>query len=799
MESLVAATFAGRVDHSLRFDFGSGWQCRIWALADDLVRVLFLRGRELKEPRTWMIAPGGADVPWEGRDRLDMSAFALRDFKVERATNEITVRTPALTILITLKPFGLRWLSRDEAFAADRPTYSYQWSQHSGIVRHFMARETTDRFYGLGDKTGPLDKHGRRLRTLALDALGYDAQTSDPLYKHWPFMVGRNGTSGIAFGLFYDTLAPTTFDLGCEYDNYHGFYRYVEIDDGDLDYYLFVGPTIREVVRKFTELTGRMAFGPRWSLGYANTAMSLTDAPDAQARLAEFVDEASRHDVPLSSFHFGSGYTSIGKRRYVFTWNRDKFPAPSDAIEKFKRKNARVVVNLKPCLLDDHPAYREVAARGAFVKNASTGGPCIGQFWDGEGAHIDFTHSEGIRWWQQSLRREVLDYGIDAGWNDNNEYEIWDDSGVSHGFGQPLSIQCSRPLHALLMTRATGEAQAAHRPDERVYTVTRAGPPGIQRYAQTWSGDNTTSWHTLRWNLRMGLTMGLSGMFNTGHDVGGFFGPVPDPELLVRWTQNGVFSPRFIMNSWKAGGETNTPWLHPEALPAIRDAIRFRYRLIPYLYTLYRRAAELGEPILRPLFYDFERDPRAYADCDDFMCGSQLLVANVVEPGQRERRVYLPVNVEGWYDFHTGTYHSPGTETTVPAPLDRVPLFAPGGAMIPLTAAGSTTRLHDEPSRHLCVFPPRGAGRASFTLYEDDGISLRYRDGEYAEVAFELDATPTDIKLAARVKGRFALPYREITVELPPSERRRVSLRGKGVELVSSANQAVNPIPGSFS
>src|SRR2546423_1531693 len=206
--------------------------------------------------------------------------------------------------------------------------------------------------------------------------------------------------------------------------------------------------------------------------------MSLADAPDAQARLAEFCDQLEAHDVPCSAFHFGSGYTSIGKRRYVFTWNRDKFPEPREAIGRFARAGVRTVVNLKPCLLDDHPAYADVAARGAFVNDA------------------------------------------------------------------------------------------------------RTGLPGIQRYAQTWSGDNTTNWHTLRWNLRMGLGMSLSGMFNTGHDVGGFFGPVPDPELLIRWTQSGAFSPRFIMNSWKAGGETNTPWLHPQALDAIRDAIRLRYRLM---------------------------------------------------------------------------------------------------------------------------------------------------------------------------------------------------------------------------
>jgi alpha-glucosidase len=381
----------------------------------------------------------------------------------------------------------------------------------------------------------------------------------------------------------------------------------------------------------------------------------------------------------------------------------------------------------------------------------------------------------------------VLDYGIDAGWNDNNEYEIWDDYGASHGFGQPLPIERSRPLQALLMTRATAEAQAAHRPDERVYTVTRAGPPGIQRYAQTWSGDNTTSWHTLRWNVRMGLSMGLSGVFNTGHDVGGFSGPVPDPELLVRWAQNGVFSPRFIMNSWKAGGEVTTPWLHAEALEPIRAAIRLRYRLMPYLYTLYRRAAELGEPVLRPLFYEFEDDPRAFADCDDFMFGPQLLVANVVEPGVRERRVYLPRGVEGWYDFHSGAYHQPGSEIVVAAPLDRIPMFARAGAMVPLTGRDDFSRLHDEPSRRLRVFPARGSTNATFALYEDDGISLRYRERDCAEVVFDLQTTAAEVVLAARVTGSYALPYRDIAVEFPPTEDRRVSLDGEGIALTVAA------------
>ena len=255
-----------------------------------------------------------------------------------------------------------------------------------------------------------------------------------------------------------------------------------------------------------------------------------------QARIEGFIEECGTHNIPCSAFHFGSGYGSIDGKRYTFNWNRDKFPDPEGLVAKFNAAGMRVAANLKPCLLDDHPMFPDVAERGAFIAGAG-GQPSISQFWDGEGAHLDFTNPAAIAWWQVCLRSRILAVGIDSAWNDNNEYELWDEEALCKGFGRPIPINLARPLLALLMTRSSYEEQARWRPRERVYTVTRAGCPGIQSYAQTWSGDNFTSWRSLRFNLRTGLNMGLSGMFNIGHDVGGFAGPSPDAELLVRWLQ----------------------------------------------------------------------------------------------------------------------------------------------------------------------------------------------------------------------------------------------------------------------
>ena len=639
-------------------------------------------------------------------------------------------------------------------------------------MRHAFARGEGDRFYGLGDKTGRLDLHGRRLRTAMMDSLGFDPERGDPLYKHWPFLIARDGETGLASGIFYDNMAAATFDLGCEHDNYYGPYRSYEAPGGDLDYYVFPGPEIADVTRKFLALTGRPALPPRWSLGFAQTAMALADSDDAQAQMEAFIARCAAENIPISAFHFGSGYTSIGRRRYVFTWNSDKYPDPKALLQKFHAAGMRVVANLKPCLLDDHPRYDEARSAGAFIVGQD-GEPAVSQFWDGEGAHIDFTSRAGVEWWRRGLREHVLEVGVDAAWNDNNEFGFSNEDAVCAGFGGPMPLDLARPLQALLMTRASLDEQRRHAPHERQFSVTRSGCPGVQRYAQSWSGDNHTSWRSLKWNLRTGLQMSMSGMFNIGHDVGGFSGPIPDAELLVRWTQAGLLHPRFIMNSWKPDRVFTSPWLHPEATPAICKAIRLRYRLIPYLYSLMHAAAD-GEALLRPTFVAFPRDEACAEDGDELMLGPFLLAAPVVVPGERNRRVYLPKGPGFWFDFWTEEALAAGAVTALAAPLDRLPLVVPEGAIVPITDSGDDfSRLHDEPTRAVRIFPGPTEGSSRFVLFEDDGISA---SGGVTRVTFDLAWTATDVALSASGSGDYRLPYRRIKVIQRRADRRPVRL-----------------------
>jgi alpha-glucosidase len=708
------ALHPGGKDADASASLGDGGQLRVVFLSPSMARVTWALGPGFREPRTWSIAPlPAADVPWEGRARESLAGFQRPVVSALAGSPQLSTSDLALQLLGgDEQPLRLVWSdpTTQHIFQSDRTTSAYLSERRTGLLRHCVERNPREHYFGLGDKTGPLNLHGRRLRCLGQDSIGYDPATGDPLYKHWPFVMTRT-VDGLWTGVYYDTLCATTFDLGCEHDNYHGLFRSVEIDDGDLDYYLMVGRTPAEVVAQFVSLIGGTHLPPRWSLGFAQTAMGLADSPNAQKLLEGFIGECQSRGVPISSFHYGSGYSSRGKQRYVFTWNRNKFPDPEGVNAKFQGAGMRLVANLKPCLLDDHPAYGALADQRAFIESGVTGRPVIEPYWDGQGSHLDFTKPQAVSWWQQQLREQILEKGIDVGWNDNNEYAIQSEDAFTQGWKQPMPMHRSRPLHALLMTRASFEAQETfglhHGTGEPVYSVTRAGPPGIQRYAQTWSGDNTTSWASLKWNIRTGLQMGLSGMFNIGHDVGGFYGPVPEPELFLRWVQSCALNPRMVMNSWKANNVSNLPWMHPDVTEWVLDAIRLRYRLMPYLWQCFERASAHHEPIIRPTFFNFPDDSECLKDNDEFMLGDRLLVAPVVNEGERARRLYLPnlPDRKGWIDFYTRARFGAGAWHAVDAPLRRLPLFVVEGAELSVSAplAGALPK-HDDPVSEILRF-----------------------------------------------------------------------------------------------
>lgn len=792
-------TLKAEENNSLQFVAAGGEQLLISILETDIIRVQHLPEQTMRLDRTWMIVDKNGQMPREGRPRTDHTPFTLPPYTTIPSDATYTIQTDTLTLTLDTHTVSLNWYTAaGQPFAADLHGRAYPYDIGSTAVYHYMERQPDEYYYGFGERSGALDKNGRRLRFFNTDALGYNAETSDPLYKHFPFYITFNPTLNIAYGLFYDNFATTIFDLGQEINNYFPPYRIYQADGGDIDYYLIYGPTIEDVVEKFTQLNGRMILPPRWSLGYLGSTMSYTDAPDAQEQLKQFVDLCQQHDIPCDLFHLSSGYTSgADGKRYVFNWNFNKIPNPQQMVNHFHQAGIRLAANIKPSLLTTHPRYAEVAAQRGFIQTADSSAPQLVAFWGGDGAHVDFTNPVGYQWWQQQVQHALLDYGIDATWNDNNEYLLEDDEAVCHGFGHPLPLGLIRPIQTLLMSHASYEAQCAHRPHERPYLITRSGCPGIQRYAQTWSGDNRTNWHSLRYNIPMGLGLGLSGVANFGHDVGGFAGDKPDPELFVRWVQNGIFHPRFTIHSWNDDGSVNEPWMHPEVLPLVRETIHFRYRLLPYLYSLFFEAAATGHPIIRPLVYHFSHDPNCHTESFDFLLGSHLLVASVLEPGATTRPVYLPAG-EQWCDFYTGRWYEGGQTVTLDAPLERIPLLVRAGGIIPMGKVMRFVGEQPDDLRQIYLFPHPKSGSGRFRLIEDDGVSLAYQQGGFSEVVLTItaDAEQITIQIDLPTNG-YLLPYTEIELILPETEHRSIIIvNSDGIETIPNKRRHITvPMP----
>lgn len=748
----------------------------VFVLETDIMRVLLCSHSDTDLPPTFSIAPGLVDVQDPGRSRFNVDGFNCPPYQCIDNNGVLTIETALLRLVINFAGFHCKWFQKCNdgwsLIAEDRRTQAYNFGWWDNATYHYQRRLTGEQHYGLGDKSGELDRTGRRFRMTNLDAMEYNARTSDPLYKSIPFLLITHA-DGSAHGQFYDNQSSSIFDIGTEIDNYHAPFRYVRHEQGDLDFWMIAGPHAIQVTRRFTWLTGKPALMPRWAVGYSGSTMTYTDAPNAQERMNEYLSKLEQYDIPCESFHLSSGYTSIGDKRYVFNWNHEKFPDIRGFIEQFRKYGLEIVPNIKPAFLLDHPKYSLLSERGWFVKNQD-GSPTLSQFWDAVGSHLDFTNPEATAWWQEQVTEQLLDMGIKSTWNDNNEYEIWDRRAIFDGFGKPYPASLARPIQPLLMMRASRAAQARFRPQERPYVVTRSGMAGMQRYAQTWSGDNTTSWETLRYNQKMGMSLALCGQSNSGHDIGGFAGPAPDPELFIRWIQVGLTMPRFSIHSWNSDGTVNEPWMYADFVNTVSDLLMLRRALQPHLHHLLWRYHDQYEPISQPLWLQYPEYTESWIDNDSMLLGDNLLVLPVLDQGANSVTSWIPPG--RWWDIRNEHVFDGGVSHTLSAPLKGLPplLLKSNSGILIDTAKTGFKLLKPQPTALLHV--DKSSKQFTTQFFDEDDQSPA------ASRIWHIDVESDEkrIQLKTRVSGNPST--NQLGLALSISDTREVILNGTSVK-----------------
>ena len=686
-----------------------------------------------------------------GKFERDFS-YAI-DYSVDRQTPAVKVVQSRTQIVLTnfagskvilhKAPFRIEIF--DEAgrlIVGDDPQNPVRFDRATGeIVSSKLRTHEVETYYGFGEKAFiEMSRNGKHIVNWNTDTFSYPIGT-DPIYQSIPFFYAVN--DGKAYGLFFNNTFRSFFDMGKTSPSRYSF----GANGGELDYFVFTGGKGRspkKVLEDYTLLTGRTPLPPIWSLGNQQSRWSYFP----EKRVLQIAEGFRKNRIPADVIYLDVDYMD-GYR--VFTWDKTRFPDPPKLIGDLKKDGFRTVLIIDPGVKVDsnyHP-YADGRRKGVFVKNPD-GSELNRDVWPKASAFPDFTDPKA-RDWFASFYRQHLDEGIAGFWTDMNEPGVFITERsprpeIAHhpektfpyntpqaGDGQPDTHRRYHNVYGMQMARATFEGVKKLEPEKRPFVLTRAGFAGVQRFAAVWTGDNVASWDHLALSIPMLANMSVSGIPFVGCDVGGF-NDMPSGELYARWLQAGALTPFFRSHSvgWVGNKE---PWEFGEEFTKInRATIELRYRFLPYIYSLFRQHEKDGSPVMRPLWYEFPSDKLTYLIPDQFMLGSDILVAPVVKDGMRTRGIYLPADAE-WTDWWTGAKLESGKIHYPQTPLDRLPIFIRVGSVVPTQSVVQHTGEMPNAEITLNVAAGIKEGRSEkLVLFQDAGDGYGYRRSDWREI-----------------------------------------------------------------
>ncbi len=610
--------------------------------------------------------------------------------------------------------------------------------------------EGSEHFYGLGDKTGFLDKRQYDYEMWNTDNPDPQVDNFKALYKSIPFFMAL--TDSHVYGIFMDNTWKSYFDMGRESEEYYWF----GAKGGNLDYYYIAGDSLARVLQNYTYLTGTCPLPQRWTLGYHQSRWGYMTREDVE----EVARGMRENDIPCDVLHFDIDYMQDYK---VFTWNRGRYDGdPEGYLKSLAERGFKAVTINDPGVKkqEGYEVYNEGVEKGYFAKTPE-GEVYINAVWPGDAAFPDFGSPAVRKWWGEK-QKFLLDTGVRGIWNDMNEPASF------HG---PLpetvvfSDEDRKTIHGEmhnvyghLMAKATYEGLKAL-DGRRPFVITRACYAGSQKYTTAWTGDNHSIWSHIQMLIPQLCNLGLSGMPFVGTDVGGF-GSDTTPELLARWVEAGCFSPLFRNHS-ALGTRPQEPWqFGEEVLDIYRKYVKLRYSWIPYFYDLFYEEERTGAPLMRPLVFHYEKDENARVCNDEFLLGDRILAAPVVNQGAVRRMVYLP---EGkWYDYWTREEYTGPVSFVAEAPLDTCPVYVKAGSVIPTMEPRSYVEEKPLDTLILDVYP----GKGSWDHYLDNGEDFAYREGKYHHYRFTVEE---DGSVSGKIlHAGYEKPYERILVRRSP-------------------------------
>jgi alpha-glucosidase len=584
--------------------------------------------------------------------------------------------------------------------------------------------------YGTGEVTGPLLRNGKTIELWNTDTPGYQKAGGKRLYHSHPWVLGVR-EDGTAFGIIADNTWKQKLILtdSIRFISEGPAFRLVVIER----------KTPQEVVMALGDLIGKMYMPPLWSLGYQQCRWSYE--PDSRAK--EVADEFIKRKIPCDVIWFDIDYMDKFK---IFTFDKIKYPSPTEMNDYLHKRGMKGVWMIDPGVKVEkgYSVYDTGTKQDNWVKDSARV-DYNGNVWPGKCVFPDFTMPQTREWWA-GLYKDFMATGIDGVWNDMNDPSVFNsktgtmpENNIHRGGGGlPEGTHLRyHNVYGMLMVKATMEGIMKANPEKRPFVLTRSGYLGSQRYSATWTGDNLGTVEHMKMSIPMSLNFGLSGQAFNGPDIGGF-GNNTSGDLFAQWMSMGVFFP-FTRGHAAKGTNNKEPWAFgPEVEKACQTAINRRYRLMPYIYTLFHEAATTGMPVMRPTFFADIKDQRLRTDDENFLLGDNLLIVpkwakgNLIPKGN-----WIAISING-EDSKNDKYQADI--------LQKEGTIVPVGNLIQSTVQYRTDS--------LTLFVSLDAkGRAAGSLYEDANDGYGYQKGEYATWSFTAVTTGNIVNLTVKQTG----------------------------------------------
>ena len=666
--------------------------------------------------------------------------------------NEFVLSTDSLIIHIHTTPFRINiYNTANQLICADDQALGISWFGNQ--VSCYKQLHTDEKFLGLGEKTGSINRRGSFYQNWNSDVPAY-ALNADPLYSTIPFFVGIHDK--LTYGIFFDNTFKSYFNFGGGADEelFH-----FGADDGEMNYYFFGSSTIPAIIKDYTALTGRTPMPPIWSLGFQQSRWGYNSQQQLLTIAKTFREKRLPADVIVSDINYMDNYK-------VFTWS-NKYPDTKGMLDTMKQIGFDMVTIIDPGIKVEkgYSAYESGLAGNHFAKYPD-GRIYIGHVLPGRCHFPDFNKKSTSEWWGNNFREAYIQKGVRGFWNDMNEPAAWGrefPNLIEFGEGKnKKTLYEVKNAYGLLMAKSTYLGTRSNMNGQRPFVLTRAAYSGVQKYSAQWTGDNVSSDEHMLLGFRLLTSMGLSGIPYTGMDIGGFMGN-PSADLFVRWLSLAVYSPLF-RNHTHIDYNYREPWLFgDENTNKIRKILEQRYQLLPYLYSAFYEAHTSGMPVTRMLPINYTNDPKVYEETwqNQFLFGNNLLVCPVVSTSD-VANVYLP-GTASWYRFSDNTMYQGEQSYFVNSPVSNPPVFVRAGAIIPMQSVVQNTKEKCDGILYLHVW--KGEESGSFIYYEDDGETYAYEQGTFYKRTIIYDPLSNTILLKKK-EGDYKSKFNNLRIVL---------------------------------